>query len=74
ELTEYLIRTASRYGMAPEQFAQELSKAGQISQLVAEVARAKALASVLSRVSVKDASGKSVDLEALRPAAEASAE
>ncbi|MSV91884.1 MAG: trigger factor [Actinobacteria bacterium] len=74
ELTEYLIRTASRYGMAPEQFAQELSKAGQISQLVAEVARAKALASVLSRVSVKDASGKSVDLEALRPAVEASAE
>lgn len=67
ELTEYLIRTSSRYGMGPEQFAQELSKAGQISQLVAEVARAKALASVLSRVSVVDASGKSVDLEALRP-------
>ncbi|MSY39867.1 MAG: trigger factor, partial [Actinobacteria bacterium] len=67
ELTEYLIRTSSRYGMGPEQFAQELSKAGQISQLVAEVARAKALASVLSRVSVVDASGKAVDLEALRP-------
>ena len=74
ELTEYLIRTSSRYGMAPEQFAQELSKAGQISQLVAEVARAKGLASVLNRVTVKDASGNIVDLEALRPAAEASAE
>ena len=60
--------------MAPEQFAQELSKAGQISQLVAEVARAKGLASVLNRVTVKDASGNIVDLEALRPAAEASAE
>ena len=67
ELTEYLVRTASRYGMAPEQFAQELSKAGQISQLVAEVGRAKALASVLSRVTVKDTSGKVIDLEALRP-------
>lgn len=67
ELTEYLIRTSSRYGMAPEQFAQELSKAGQISQLVAEVARAKALAGVLSRVTVKDASGNPVELEALRP-------
>ena len=66
ELTEYLIRTSSRYGMAPEQFAQELAKAGQISQLVAEVGRAKALASVLSRVTVKDASGNIVDLEALR--------
>ncbi len=67
ELTEYLVRTASRYGMAPEQFAQELSKAGQISQLVAEVGRAKALAGVLSRVTVTDASGNAVDLEALRP-------
>lgn len=67
ELTEYLVRTASRYGMAPEQFAQELSKAGQISQLVAEVGRAKALAGVLSRVTVTDASGNVVDLEALRP-------
>ena len=67
ELTEYLVRTSSRYGMAPEQFAQELSKAGQISQLVAEVGRAKALAGVLSRVTVTDASGNSVDLEALRP-------
>lgn len=66
ELTEYLIRTSSRYGMAPEQFAQELAKAGQINQLVAEVGRAKALASVLSRVTVKDASGNLVDLEALR--------
>ena len=67
ELTEYLVRTSSRYGMAPEQFAQELSKAGQISQLVAEVGRAKALAGVLSRITVTDASGNSVDLEALRP-------
>ena len=67
ELTEYLVRTSSRYGMAPEQFAQELSKAGQISQLVAEVGRAKALAGVLSRVTVVDASGNAVDLEALRP-------
>ena len=74
ELTEYLVRTSSRYGMAPEQFAQELSKAGQISQLVAEVGRAKALASVLSRVTVKDASGNAIDLEALRPQPTASEE
>ena len=67
ELTDYLVRTSSRYGMAPEQFAQELSKAGQISQLVAEVGRAKALAGVLSRVTVTDASGNAVDLELLQP-------
>ena len=74
ELTEYLIRSASRYGMAPEEFAQQLSSAGQISQLVAEVARAKALAEVLGRVKVKDASGNAVDLEALKPKAAAVAE
>jgi trigger factor len=68
ELTEYLIRMSQRYGMGPEQFAQELQKAGQISQVVAEVTRAKALASVLGRVSVVDKSGKVIDLEALRPA------
>jgi trigger factor len=67
ELTEYLVRTSQRYGMAPQQFAEELQKAGQISQLVAEVTRAKALASVLGRITVKDASGALIDLEALRP-------
>ena len=67
ELTEYLIRMSQRYGMGPEQFAQELQKAGQISQVVAEVTRAKALASVLARISVVDKSGNKVELEALRP-------
>jgi len=69
ELTEYLVRTSQRYGMAPEQFAEELQKAGQIAQLVSEVTRAKALASVLERITVKDASGNVIDLEALRPQA-----
>ncbi len=68
ELTEYLIRMSQRYGMGPEQFAQELQKAGQISQVVAEVTRAKALAAVLGRVTVVDKSGNKIDLEALRPA------
>lgn len=71
ELTEYLIRTSQRYGMTPDAFAQELSKQGQIQQLVAEVTRAKALAGILGRVAVVDASGNKIDLEALRPAAPA---
>jgi trigger factor len=69
ELTEYLVRTSQRYGMAPQQFAEELQKAGQIQQLVAEVTRAKALAAVLGRIVVKDASGNVIDLEALAPKA-----
>ena len=67
ELTEYLIRASQRYGMAPEQFAQELQNAGQIQSLVAEVARAKALSEALAKVTVKDVSGNVIDLEALRP-------
>jgi len=69
ELTEYLVRQSQRYGMAPEQFAQELQKQGQIATLVAEVARSKALAGVLGRITIKDASGATIDLEALRPQA-----
>jgi len=40
---------------------------GQVATMVSEVARAKALASVLGRVKVVTKSGKAVDLEALRP-------
>lgn len=67
ELTEYLIRTAARYQMTPDQFAQQISQAGQIATLMAEVARTKGLAVVLERVKVKDASGNVVDLAALAP-------
>ncbi len=74
ELTEYLVRMSQRYGMAPEQFAQELQKAGQISQVIAEVTRAKALASVLGRISVVDKSGAKIELEDLRTPAAAAAE
>jgi trigger factor len=70
ELTEYLVRAASRYGMTPDQFIKEISQAGQVTTMVAEVARAKALAQVLGRVKVVDKSGKKVDLEALAPKSE----
>ncbi len=73
ELTEYLVRQSQRYGMSPDQFIQEVTVNGQISTMVSEVARAKALAAVLGRVKVITKSGKSVDLEALRPQPAASA-
>ena len=58
ELTEYLVRAAARYGMSPDQFIKEVSDAGQVTTMVAEVARAKALAGVLARVQVVDNLGK----------------
>jgi trigger factor len=74
ELTEYLVRMSQRYGMGPEQFAQELQKAGQITQVIAEVTRAKALASALGRINVVDQTGATVELEDLRTPAAAKAE
>ena len=74
ELTEYLVRMSQRYGMAPDQFAQELQKAGQITQVIAEVTRAKALASALGRINVVDKAGAKVELEELRIPAAAAAE
>lgn len=67
ELSEFIVRTSMRYGMAPDQFANEVAKAGQLSSLVADVARSKALAVVLGRAAIVDKNGKSVDIEALRP-------
>ena len=65
ELTEYLVRTAARYGMTPEQFANQITEGGQVAALMAEVARTKALAIALEKVKITDASGNQVDLSKL---------
>jgi trigger factor len=72
EVSEYLIRSSARYGVSPDQFAQQLVEAGQIPSVLSEVARAKALATVLERTKITDSSGKVIDLEALRPKSEVS--
>jgi trigger factor len=66
ELTQHILRTASRYGMGPDQFAQQVVQAGQVPVLVSEVVRGKALALLLEKAKVVDESGRPVDLEALR--------
>ena len=65
ELTEYIVRQAQRYGMAPQEFADQIVQAGNIAALVADVRRNKALATVLESATVTDASGNPVDLSAL---------
>lgn len=64
ELSEYLIQSASQYGMQPQEFVNALQSAGQLPALIGEVARNKALAVALSKVSVVDSNGKAVDLSA----------
>jgi trigger factor len=62
ELTQYLIQSAAQYGMEPNEFVKILSESNQIPAMVAEVARNKALAIVLSKAKVVDTNGKAVDI------------
>lgn len=64
ELIEYLIMSAQQYGMDPNTFAQALDAQGQVPAIMGEVARRKALATVLESATVKDTAGNVVDLNA----------
>lgn len=64
ELIDYIVQTASQYGMDPNQFAQMLDGAGQVPMIVGEVRRRKALAKVLEVAKVTDSEGNVVDLSA----------
>ncbi|MER5586489.1 trigger factor [Streptomyces asoensis] len=63
ELTEHLMRRAASSGMSPDQFAQAVVEGGQVPLLVGEVARGKALATVVESATVKDTNGEIVDLD-----------
>lgn len=62
ELIEYIVSSASQYGMEPNQFAQMLDQAGQVPMIMGEVRRRKALAAVLEVAKVVDTDGNDVDL------------
>ncbi|MFS0714963.1 trigger factor [Microbacterium sp. 2P01SA-2] len=62
ELTQYLIQASAQYGMAPQDFVNALQQNGQLPVMVGEVARNKALAVALGKVTVVDTDGKPVDL------------
>jgi trigger factor len=70
ELIEFLVMSSQQYGMDPNQFAQSLDQEGQIPAMVAEVARRKALATVLEKVAVKDTAGNVIDLNEAVPGTE----
>lgn len=62
ELTQYLIQSSAQYGMSPQDFVNALQEGNQIPMMVGEVARNKALAVALGKVTVVDTNGKKVDL------------
>ena len=67
ELSAWLVQQAPRYGMTPDQFAQELVNAGQVPSAVAEVRRGKALAAVLEQAKIVDTNGTIIDLNSIMP-------
>ena len=64
ELTQYLVQGAAQYKMEPGEFIKVLDENGQIPGMVGEVARGKALATVLSKATVVDSLGNTVDVSA----------
>ncbi|MBG0740932.1 trigger factor [Paeniglutamicibacter antarcticus] len=74
ELIEYIVSSASQYGMEPNQFAQMLDSTGQVSMIVSEVRRRKALAAVLAQANVTDTNGEAVDLSSFVSAGDDEAE
>lgn len=61
ELTERILFQSQRYGLAPEQFIQQVQQAGQLGAIFADVRRGKALAGVVGKVTVTDSEGNAVD-------------
>ena len=62
ELSQYLVQSASQYGMDPTEFIQTLESNNQLPSMVGEVARSKSLSVALAGVKVVDTKGKKVDL------------
>ncbi|MGX5656698.1 trigger factor [Geodermatophilus nigrescens] len=67
DLSAQIMAQASRQRVSPEQYAQQLQQGGNIAEFVADVRRTKALAQLLEQTTITDASGNTVDLDALRP-------
>ncbi len=67
ELSEHLVRRAQQSGQDPQEFANHMFEHNHIPDLVQEIVRGKALASVVEKAVVTDASGQPVELANLRP-------
>jgi trigger factor len=65
EVTEYLLRRAAEAQMDPNEYAKLVVEGGGVPAIISDVARGKALALVVERATVVDASGRPVDLTLL---------
>jgi trigger factor len=65
DITDQIVRRAAQMGVRPDTYAQQLVNSGNLGNLMADILRGKALALVLEKAVVTDASGRPVDLESL---------
>jgi len=65
DLTDQIVRRAAQAGIRADEYAQEVVNAGQLGALMSDIMRGKALALVMERAVITDASGRVVDLDAL---------
>ena len=74
ELSAYVTEQAYRMGVAPDRLAKELTDRNQLGSVVNDILRSKAMTLLSERAAIKDESGRTVDLAALRQAAQAGAD
>lgn len=67
ELSQHLVRRAQQSGQNPQEFANHMFEHNHIPELVQEILRGKALATIVETAVVKDASGNVVELKNLQP-------
>ncbi|GAA5154479.1 trigger factor [Nocardioides marinquilinus] len=67
ELSQHLVRRAQQSGQDPQEFANHMFEHNHIPDLVREILRGKALATIVEAATVTDGSGRPVELANLRP-------
>jgi len=67
ELSSHMVRRAQQSGQDPQEFANHMFEHNHIPDLVQEILRGKALATIVESATVTDASGNPVELKNLQP-------
>ena len=67
DLSTHLVRRAQQSGQDPQEFANHMFEHNHIPDMVQEILRGKALATLVESATVTDASGNVVELANLRP-------
>jgi trigger factor len=66
ELTQHMLRRAQQSGQNPNDYVKHMMEHNHVPELVAEIRRGRALAGIVEKATVTDASGNRVELENLR--------